>query len=410
MDSVKITKLRPVMDYLEHEGIDYFKVIVSKLHRTSCIDVMKFLFLSLFYMPALKLESTKSENQKDKVLISRNFIASKRSDYSEIFENVSEFLDCDRLTISRNFNILQVINFTINFVSCFSIANHPILNLRDKLEVTFLFIYFRNFGKKINAIGVIDSYSKYISFCDSYLEENYLAQYANLKGLTTFTLQHGLYKNTGAICNNDSESYMNFVSNYMLLWGESTRRELLSAGIDEKRLKIVGMPKFNRIRVNNKTADYNEVPACVFFNGNDGLEDSFEMLDELLPFFEKEKILFKIKTHPTSKIKESDITKSNFFSGFSDLNDKPFYYNYVHNSGVAAELIMSNLPVLFYINNNSSKLYANFNSIFSCTEELSCLTRNYISLQEECKIQKEMLSVSGNKEIIRKFYINAIKE
>jgi hypothetical protein len=234
MDSVKITKLRPVMDYLEHEGIDYFKVIVSKLHRTSCIDVMKFLFLSLFYMPALKLESTKSENQKDKVLISRNFIASKRSDYSEIFENVSEFLDCDRLTISRNFNILQVINFTINFVSCFSIANHPILNLRDKLEVTFLFIYFRNFGKKINAIGVIDSYSKYISFCDSYLEENYLAQYANLKGLTTFTLQHGLYKNTGAICNNDSESYMNFVSNYMLLWGESTRRELLSAGIDEK--------------------------------------------------------------------------------------------------------------------------------------------------------------------------------
>jgi hypothetical protein len=79
------------------------------------------------------------------------------------------------------------------------------------------------------------------TFCDAIGAENLVAQIANKININTVTLQHGQYRflkeeNMSA----DVEAYENFVSSYLLSWGEATTNEFLLADIDPNRLVQVG--------------------------------------------------------------------------------------------------------------------------------------------------------------------------
>ncbi|WP_224555011.1 hypothetical protein [Pectobacterium versatile] len=87
--------------------------------------------------------------------------------------------------------------------------------------------------KKISKLNLKNK--KIVTFCDAHPEDNLISQLCKKYfECHTYTLQHGYYTfSPGSI---NQEVYLNFVSDFMLCWGNTSVDNLVDCGVERKRL------------------------------------------------------------------------------------------------------------------------------------------------------------------------------
>lgn len=165
------------------------------------------------------------------------------------------------------------------------------------VAVIYQISYFIDEAKNIITKGKPQAY---ISFCDVHIYENIITQLMKAKGIKTFTLEHGIYfKYNKNIQNVNILAYVNFVSDYMLVWGDYTKKEMMKGNIPSEKLVIVGNPLYNM--------DYIEIDKkydffVIFLSQELYYESNLKMLEICNQFSERFNIKYKVKLHPSNKI------------------------------------------------------------------------------------------------------------
>lgn len=92
-----------------------------------------------------------------------------------------------------------------------------------------------------------NKYKLLVVLYDTYSIDNYFVQFFASKGIKTATLQHGvmLAPRKGLENNIDFAGleFKNFVSDYFLVWNQFTKNEAIKAGLDEDKIKVLGIAK-----------------------------------------------------------------------------------------------------------------------------------------------------------------------
>ncbi len=113
------------------------------------------------------------------------------------------------------------------------------------------FAYFRSVVDYFYTLMENRSFVCYISINDVMAEENILTQICNLKGIRTYTLQHGYFPNTAAPEQVSSMSlvyYFNHAAHEFLIWGKGFEEHLEINGISRNVMHVLGNPKYDHTR------------------------------------------------------------------------------------------------------------------------------------------------------------------
>lgn len=140
---------------------------------------------------------------------------------------------------------------------------------------------------------------KVFTYCDAIGAENLIAQYANSKGVVTYTLQHGQYR-TLELSNfsEDIEAINNFVSDYLLCWGKATVDEFIKFGFSPRKFICVG--RFMRRGAVKRSNFLLNESSCftVALSGNNSKKHNYELLKFANYISDKFNIKYKVKYHP----------------------------------------------------------------------------------------------------------------
>jgi hypothetical protein len=352
---------------LSVKGVNFASVIAAKLYNKDFKSLFSYFVLATLFDPKFSIEKKLSGN----ILLSRNFDPGLRKDYSYMYDDFVSFGTFDELTFERK------LAFRSFFMNMFCLVNLIVRNLKlrlgffDILVVSALQSYYLRAQSNYESID-FSKYTSYVSFCDSYLEENMLAQMAKLKGLKTATLQHGQYRvNLLGKETTDSESYLNFESDYLFAWGEATKQEFIKGGISPERILLCGALKpFYGLDSNVETNVRDAI--CIVLNGDNHQVSNIEMLQVVNDFCELYKYDFYIRPHPASK-------NMNYFKYLNrnccrglHLDGTSYLLSIVHTSGVFVEMLMSGENFFVYrdefleaIFNLEGRSFANVDELYS---------------------------------------------
>lgn len=146
---------------------------------------------------------------------------------------------------------------------------------------------------------------KYVSFSSAHTVEALTTLLCKRRGIVTYTLQHGVAHVHPDPKPIDSISYENFISDFQLCWGEYSRQEYISFGIDPARLLLAGCP---REVTSQKKKTKNQV--CLVFLAR---EAHCKLNSVVLKYISDIKAInFLIKPHPSlSKSEYQNIFEKN---------------------------------------------------------------------------------------------------
>lgn len=241
--------------------------------------------------------------------------------------------------------------------------------------------------------------------------ENALVQRFKSKGITTATLQHGMFINRRAI-NNANYSGVEircFVSDYFLAWNDFTQQQLLEFGVGYKKIPVLGMPKdILKIEekryfgtkeniVNNLFGVVLDVPENKIFNEN--------LLSIASEISYKLDIPFVIRFHPNEKDKHIKRYLSIFKQAKRDKCKSVIDYSthvdftLVSNSSVIIELyVLKRIAFRKTVLNQEDKFYNYPQNTFNSVEDFF-------------KIYSDKPKIMANVEILHKsFYVDKVFE
>ena len=215
-------------------------------------------------------------------------------------------------------------------------------------------------------------YDLITTFCDAHNVEHYIAQRYKNSGVKTITLQHGQYK---VIKNEyiigDNEAYNNFISDYILLWGEKTKDEFLKAGISEDRLIVVGALK-NKFY--SKFTDLLSNHFCVSLDGEAYEQSNFAMINIANQISDKIAANYTIRFHPKNN-KTKYIKATNKY--YVDQNYNFAYFQIIHMSSVIFEYLTKNIPIYVFYDEQSEEIFNIEDVIFNDLESFLKVNKNY---------------------------------
>ena len=392
-----IQKLK-ASNLLVFRGINFSSVIASKLYFEDFKSFFSYFVLALFFEPRFSVEK-KIDN---KILLSRNFNPELRGDYVYIYNSFLSFGCFDELTFERK------LSFKSFFYNAFFLVGLIVRNRKlefgffDVLQVSALQSYYMRAKKVYESID-LSKYSSYVSFCDSYLEENMLAQMAKLHGLKTATLQHGQYRvNSPGKETTDSESYLNFVSDYLFAWGEATRQEFIKGGVSSDRILLCGALKpFYEQDLSVKRVKNNAI--CIVLNGDNHHQSNLAMLDVVARYCKTYKIKFYIRPHPATK--RMEYVKYLSIKNCQGLHLEGVSYDLsiIHTSGVFVEMLMSGESFFVFKDSFLESIFDLKGKSFSDIDELHSLYVNSDKVKVKDEL-KNFFNVATNKSDLEKRY------
>jgi len=369
---------------LNRDGINYGRVVAGKMYNLNLKELFKFLILCLVYRPQLSLLSSQNSTK----LLSYNFNPCTRIDYAFIHDLVKKSSDFNVLRFDKRFSIAIV---PLRFIKLIiEGANH----IKFKLPIRYFFayislkVYYRELRRALDKTIDIQKYSLYCSFCDSYLDENLLTQMFLSKKIHTVTLQHGQYKTNKSGCeSSDVESYLNFMSDYILAWNDATRQEFINAGIDGSRIVVCGVPK-NCYDNNNASYTNKDDAICLFLNGDSHFESNLPMIEAVVEYCEKTKLYFTIRPHPASK--RNDCTSFLKHSLFISYTENALYrFSIANTSGVIVEHILSSKKIYIFKNEKLDDLFDIEGITFKDSNDLTRLENQGVEFQPQQDIKKK---------------------
>lgn len=238
MSPYKIQQLK-ASGILKIDNINYMNVCAEMMYASSAIKKLKVIIYSLFFVNLIEIRNIGAE-----LAIVYSLSSKRRPDYEEIIANLSSCVDKSKAIIETNLKF----SFIMPLRTVFAVRRVPVLKLMSKLGfvdgmlLTLLSSNYLAHRKYIDRELGRAGCRILFTFCDALPIENLFAQAAKSSGIVTLTLQHGQYAFNDLVnseCSND-ESYLNFVSHYICVWGKATYDEFLRAGVESKRVLILG--------------------------------------------------------------------------------------------------------------------------------------------------------------------------
>lgn len=302
-------EIQEIKDILHDiEGVNYGRVMALDLYNERLLYLFKIILDTIFFEYNLKFNKKHSSH-----LIYYNTYY-KRSDYDEIINNYKKIIqDYDEILIVRNVSLLGLFKRIFSFFIFYKQYKNYNLRLIDKIKVSMLMIKYQVINNKITSYLEENSYDLCTTFCDAHSTDNLITQVCKKRNLTTITLQHGQYRYLKRGNETpDCEAYENFISDYLLCWGQATIDEFKKAGIDEERLIKVGALK--KFSLNKRIESLQEKRNVfgVILNGETYQSSNIKMLNIAKQISDKLNMDYIVRLHPK--------------------NNLNFYKNYIHKS------------------------------------------------------------------------------
>lgn len=232
-------------------------------------------------------------NEPSKTLFSMGIY--ERKDYYEIWEYAKSHVDNHlSFDFSNENNIKKFnINNIIRAWKMFGKTNR--LGLLAKFNLAAKLAFYLNIIDDLEQTAPIAG--KYCAFSSVHEHETILTLYFKKKGIPTYGLQHGLYTVFTRDIPFDAILYENFVSDYHLCWGQSTKDEFSGYGINSDSLIVAGYTR--NIQRPSAPRKLNKKSCLVLLARFTYHETNMRLFEILKTISEKYKISFHLKLHPS---------------------------------------------------------------------------------------------------------------
>ena len=162
----------------------------------------------------------------------------------------------------------------------------------------------------------------FIVLNDEYSDENLFIQYGNKLGVSTATLQHGIYART--IDDNDLRHFMhifpNLTADKIFMWGEQQKEIAIHSGVNPEKIVVTGHPRYihaSKVRkLHNKI-----IGVCL-----DGYTERFwksniQIINLCNRFCKEFDYKYIVKIHPTDNEKRyQEYYDCDYYIGIADKN------------------------------------------------------------------------------------------
>ena len=369
------------MKYIDwyEENIDRFppefEMYVSALKTKLYTEVNSFSFLKLFvYLLFFKVSFWqvrtgggvslyfygdnigKSPNAKS---INKKFIENYLPKDSSIFR-VS-----DRFSLSVSlFRIVKSAFVYKRFVSTFKMP----IYLKLVLSVAYV-----KYKDHLDSISPMLEKAQFVGvFCDAIGFENTVSRYSRTLGCTTYTLQHGQYRNLDdEVRSPDVEAINNFVCDKLLCWGPATVEELMSQGVSPERMLVIGKLTSKNISLEHVKEPKFDCDFGLALCGENSKYYNFDLIDFADSICKKYGNKYYIRFHPSNSKREY----LKFSEYGREVEADEYYslceYSVLGLSGVFIEFLESGHPFYFYDNGHLPDVFRRSGRVIYNIESLS---------------------------------------
>lgn len=313
-----------------------------------------------------------------------------RRDYYEIMEYArvgvrSDYIDLKDIRWRPSFNLKNLIT-SLYFI----FRSEVDLGFTIKLILACKMSHYKNTIDYIENNNFNNAYKKYCSFCSALAYEAILDQYYRKRGVTTYTLQHGLYfifKNPPV----DAIAYENMISDNLLCWGGFTKDEFIKFGISESRLKIAGYPRPVKT-LKPYCIGGEKINILLLCARNKFDQNNQEMLAIVHEFAQQFQFPVQviIKTHPSLDQSEYKKIAQDYGFGFSEqgtiknlISDGKFDFAIAYNSTAYVDSYLNNLIALHYDDADRENDAEVMDDRFSTAQELKEKIQKFVPLVEK---------------------------
>lgn len=348
---IQLLKSRKIFQYNE---VNFIRVMCAKLYPDKKVYSMKCFIQAIFFKPKINYK-----NNGFNILISYNFLPEKRKDYAYIYNKLKSFINANEIFVERKFTLMTSLSNIIAFLKILKKNFHEKdIVFFDILRISSLELYFNNVLNEVKKNNFNEKI--YISFCDSYLEENLITQFMKNHNIITATLQHGQYRFIKeGLETTDVEGYLNFVSDYIFVWGQATADEFIKANINYNRIIKVGALKEFTNRNSNIIQNKDYKIFTLILNGETHAQSNIEMIKVANEISLKYKIKYYIRPHPMNRLKKYiKYTNENYLGLIHSNTENNVDFSILHMTGVFVEMLSSRLA-FFVLKINTQKIYLN---------------------------------------------------
>lgn len=382
-------------DYIKYkfEGVELSHVNLHKFQKMfegkSNLPVRHLFVLLLAYdVKKLKLPSNNG--------FFSTFMEGWREDHYNLYKTVINKFSIrpavnELYDLKKRFSFHPIICLKVGYSVLSKLKKHDISFVK-KLHFVSEYVFLCNTILELDKLD-FSNVDKYLCMCHVLGLENLLTQYLRKKGIATYSLQEGIYfifrKNQvkGKI------AYENFTTDHLLCWGQYTKDEYISYGIEPDRIDVAGYPK--RCTEISLKAENSYRSCLVMLAGpllGDVNHNLFLMLDSI-----KSNIEITLKPHPANYnemkayahkhsfkiVEKSQSLASCFTSGKYD-------FSIAVNTTAYYESWMAGVPSIRYNDDRFDNFYG-FDDFFSTKEELNSLLNRYRTSQKTDGEVREML-------------------
>ncbi|ELY2620022.1 hypothetical protein ACN5L3_000147 [Cronobacter malonaticus] len=337
-----------------------------------CRKYFKISFRRVFHCLLFSYQIRHNGSDAAEIVIFDTTELKRREDYKEYMDNFIEQCSVKRPTQ------VYLIKYSIDFLSSFRKMVFIIKNYKRKNPIKDL-IQLSQLDALYHCISSINcNHKKVITFCDAHPEDNLIAQAVKTnENCITYTLQHGYYSYSPGTIN--QEVYANFISDYMLCWGESSVNNLISYGVAARKLKAFGYFKKNKICFNGG----NEV--FILLNGRHNSQTNTELLNLAYDIVNSTDLKVCIKKHPDDNSSYQNIDGIRFVNSIKE-GVKNAQLAIISESGVFIEFHMASFPYFILKSDDLKKEFAELPNSYSSEEIIKIIVSG--------KIQKPFISKS----------------
>lgn len=321
-----------------------------KLHSLSVINILKKAFKTFDF------SDFSSQFKKYNTVVT---LQVNRLDYLELLKlytnninNCSEPYCFENILEKRYISLRNIIEGVCFFLKMVGIIE----GYKNNLYVSVMYInYLNQISSLEKSFKLIEIKNKtYIPFNSAFDIENLCTQYLNNKECKTVHISHGLnYINYKS---DESYDYVNGLcisGNEVLVWGESSKKNLLDNYFCQKLIKVTGNPKypFKQISVSLKFTN------CIVFLARPAFDEYNNCLLNLVCKISRiSKIKFSIKAHPFSNVKNIEKVCINYNINLVSnkvtihdlMSSKEFDFSITYNTTVYFESLYYDLLSLRY--------------------------------------------------------------
>lgn len=324
-------------------GVNYARVVAPYLYEKSLSGLFKKIIFSLFFITRISVR----ESNENGLLLYYSCRHKRRSDYDYIVLRLRQLLGnhCEYIESKECFSLFQVWCTLNEFPKAWHSSKGYPVNMLQRVGSALLIAKYCSTANRVFPT-LLKNKNRVVTFCDAQAPENLLAQMSNLIGVETFTNQHGQYRMLDASnISSDAEVYANFVSDYILCWGEATRKEFIKAGFRPEQLIVAGWIKqWEAIASHPRLGVFG-----VMLNGENGRESNAALLDAAKFISKKLGLRYLVRLHPWSHPKQYAEYLDDRCAGIGHYRLYSYLekvdFSLAHMTGATIEMLHANMPV-----------------------------------------------------------------